>query len=45
MFCFSFLHHLENYGPWIVLYCMLSIPKAQKEKGEQFGYILFQKMK
>ncbi len=32
--CFSFLHHLENYGPWIVLYCMLSIPKGQKEKSE-----------
>ncbi len=31
MFCFSFLHHLENYGPWIVLYCMLSIPKGQNE--------------
>ncbi len=31
MFCFSFLHHLENDGPWIVLYCMLSIPKGQKE--------------
>ncbi len=36
MFCFSFLHHLENYGPWIVLYCMLSIPNEQKEKSEQF---------
>ncbi len=32
MFCFSFLHHLENYGPWILLYCMLSITKGQKEK-------------
>ncbi len=31
IFCFSFLHHLEKYGPWIVLYCMLSIPKGQKE--------------
>ncbi len=45
MFCFSFLHHLENDGPWIVLYCMLSIPKGQKEKSEHFGYILFLKMK
>ncbi len=45
MFCFSFLHQLENYGPWIVLYCMLSIPNDQKEKNEQFGYILFLKMK
>ncbi len=32
MFCFSFLNHLENYGSWILLYCMLSIPKGQKEK-------------
>ncbi len=32
IFCFSFLHHLDNYGPWILLYCMLSIPKGQKEK-------------
>ncbi len=33
MFCFSFLHHLENYGIcWILLYCMMSIPKGQKEK-------------
>ncbi len=32
MFCFSFLHHLENYGPSILLYCMVSIPKGQKEK-------------
>ncbi len=30
MFCFSFLHHLENYGSWILLYCMLSIPTGQK---------------
>ncbi len=45
MFCFLFLLHLENYGPWIVLYCMLSILKGQKEKSEQFGYILFLKMK
>ncbi len=30
MFCFSFLHHLENYGPWILLYCILSIPKEKK---------------
>ncbi len=45
MFCFSFLHHLEIYGPWIVLYCRLSIPKGQKEKSEQFGYILFLKIK
>ncbi len=30
MFCFSFSHHMENYGPWIVLYCMLSIPKGKK---------------
>ncbi len=29
-FVFHFLHHLENYGPWIVLYCMLSIPKGKK---------------
>ncbi len=28
MFCFSFWHHLENDGPWILLYCMLSIPKG-----------------
>ncbi len=45
MFCFSFLHHLENYDTWIVLYCMPSVPKGQKEKSEQFGYILFLKMK
>ncbi len=32
MFCFSFLHHLENYGPWILLYCMLSIPKVKRKK-------------
>ncbi len=46
-FVFHFLHHLENYGPWIVLYCycMLNIPKGRKEKSEQFGYILFLKMK
>ncbi len=31
MFCFSFLHYLENYSPWI-LYCMRSTPKGQKEK-------------
>ncbi len=36
MFCFSFLHYLENYGPWILLYCMLSIPKRPKEKKENF---------
>ncbi len=29
-FVFIFLHHLENYGPWILLYCMLSIPKGKK---------------
>ncbi len=32
MFCFSFLYHLENYGPRILLYCMLSIPKAKRKK-------------
>ncbi len=32
MFCFSFLHYLENYGPWVLLYCMLSIPKRPNEK-------------
>ncbi len=32
MFCFSFLHYLENYGPWVLLYCMLSIPKGQMKK-------------
>ncbi len=37
IFCFSFLHHLENYGPWILLYCMLNIPKGQKEKNEFFN--------
>ncbi len=37
MFCFSFLHHLENYGPWILLYCILSIVIGQKEKSEFFN--------
>ncbi len=37
MFCFSFLHHLENYCPWILLYCLLSIPKGQKENSEFFN--------
>ncbi len=32
MFCFFFLHNLEKYSSWILLYCMLSIPKGQKEK-------------
>ncbi len=42
MFCFSFWHHLENYGPWILLYCMLSIPKGQKEKSDFFdGLVLY----
>ncbi len=32
IFCFSFSHNLENYGRWILLYFMLSMPKGQKEK-------------
>ncbi len=33
----SFLHQLENYGAWMLLYCMLSIPKGQKGKWEFFN--------
>ncbi len=42
MFCFSFLYYLENDGPWILLYCMLSIPKDQKEKSYFFnGFVSY----
>ncbi len=44
-FVFSFLHHLENYGHWIVLKYYTESWVYQKEKSELFGYILFLKMK